>query len=282
MIFKFKLFLEFEDFKEKSFYVETFFLILDSIALDEIYSSEENLYKFYLISAIAEAVIFCRVSPSQKSDVVRIIKDNDIKAVTLAIGDGGNDVSMIMKAHIGIGVYGAEGMRAVQASDFAIGEFRFLRRLLILHGRTNLIRISEMILYFFYKNFVMTIVHFFFAFMDNSSGQTIIDDWFISSFNMIFTALPLIARAILDRDLRKEDGIFVNMLLPFLYKESRDFPVYNISAFIFTLIRGMIMGLILFATTIYSLGWGNIIDSNGNLADLWLISVSMFTSLVFV
>ena len=98
---------------------------------------------------------------------------------------------MIMEAHLGIGIYGEEGMRAVQASDFAIGEFKFLRRLLFFHGRSNNNRISKMIIYFFYKNFVFTIIQFIYAFFCMGSGQTIIDDWFITCYNLVFTALPL-------------------------------------------------------------------------------------------
>jgi P-type E1-E2 ATPase len=88
---------------------------------------------------------------------VRAVKEDDTKSVTLAIGDGANDVSMIMEAHIGIGLYGNEGMNAVQASDYALGEFRFLRKLILFHGRWSYLRNSELILYFFYKNIVFTL-----------------------------------------------------------------------------------------------------------------------------
>ena len=81
---------------------------------------------------------------------------------------------MIMEANIGIGIYGEEGMSAVQASDFSIGEFKLLKRLLFIHGR-NLYRISKMILYFFYKNFVFTLNQFYFSFI-LASGQTFVDD----------------------------------------------------------------------------------------------------------
>lgn len=68
---------------------------------------------FLRIAKTCEAVICCRVSPGQKADVVRLIKQDDDEIITLAIGDGANDVSMIREAHIGIGLYGNEGMRAV-------------------------------------------------------------------------------------------------------------------------------------------------------------------------
>lgn len=89
-------------------------------------------------------------------------------------------------------------MRAVMASDFALPEFKCLWRLLLVHGRWSYLRISEMILYFFYKNILLTIPQFFFGFYNGFSGQTIFDDWFISFYNMAFTALPLIVRAIID------------------------------------------------------------------------------------
>ena len=150
----------------------------------------------------AVAVICCRVSPLQKSQVVKLMKNYDKTKITLAIGDGGNDVSMIMEAHIGIGIYGEEGLRAAQSSDYAIGEFQVLRRLLFFHGYLNLMRNSIMVIYFFYKNFVFTIIHFFYGFINDFSGQTIIEDWFISLFNLIFTSIPLAARGILDISLK--------------------------------------------------------------------------------
>ena len=110
-------------------------------------------------------MICCRVSPSQKSQVIKKMKGFDSNAITLAIGDGGNDVSMIMEANIGIGIHGEEGMSAVQASDFSIGEFQLLKRLLFIHGRVNLYRISKMILYFFFKNFVFRLLIFLIIFI---------------------------------------------------------------------------------------------------------------------
>lgn len=95
---------------------------------------------------------------------------DDPEAITLAIGDGANDVSMIMEAHIGIGLYGNEGMRAVQSGDFALGEFQYLWRLILVHGRMCYLRNAELILYFFYKNLVFTIPQFMFAFICAFSG----------------------------------------------------------------------------------------------------------------
>ena len=107
---------------------------------------------------------------------------------------------MIKTAHIGIGLYGEEGMGAVQASDYALPEFRMLWRLLLVHGRWNYIRISEMILYFFYKNMLFTLPQFIAAFFNGFSGQTIFDDIYITLYNLMFTAIPLLIRAVLEQD----------------------------------------------------------------------------------
>jgi P-type E1-E2 ATPase len=109
------------------------------------------------------------VTPGQKRDIVKTMKDS-FGTITLAVGDGANDVSMILEAHVGVGIYGEEGMQAVQASDFAVGEFQYLQRLLLIHGRWNYIRQSEMIQYFFYKNLVFTVPQFFFTFLCAFSG----------------------------------------------------------------------------------------------------------------
>lgn len=127
---------------------------------------------------MCQTVVCCRVTPKQKASVVRLVKKK-LKKITLAIGDGANDVNMIQEADIGVGLYGNEGMRAVQSADYAIGQFRCLWKLLLFHGRLCYIRIAECILYFFYKNMVLTIPQFYFAFYCQFSGQSIFDDWYL-------------------------------------------------------------------------------------------------------
>jgi phospholipid-transporting ATPase len=137
--------------------------------------------------------------PLQKAEVVLLVREY-LGKITLSIGDGANDVPMIKTAHIGIGLYGEEGMSAVQASDYALPEFRMLWRLLLVHGRWNYMRISEMILYFFYKNMLFTIPQFVAAFFNGFSGQTVFDDIYITLYNLMFTSIPLLCRAVLEQD----------------------------------------------------------------------------------
>lgn len=104
---------------------------------------------------------------------------------------------MIKAANIGIGLFGEEGMGAVQASDYGMPEFRMLRRLILVHGRWNYIRISDMILYFFYKNIIFTIPRLIYGFYSGFSTQRVFDDVYVALYNAVFTALPLVVRAVL-------------------------------------------------------------------------------------
>ena len=236
---------------------------------------------FMSIAKDAASVICCRVSPSQKSKVVLMMKRFYPSAVTLAIGDGGNDVPMIMEAHIGVGIYGEEGMRAVQSSDYAIGEFQFLRSLLLYHGRTNYIRNAECVMYFFYKNFCFTLLQFIFGFYCNFTGQTIIDDWFISCYNLLFTSLPLGARALLDHDIKPSDGVVADRMLPFLYAENRDNPIFTIPKFFLHLLKGAIHCAINFFFIVNLYQYDSVND-HGKMGGLWFISVNLFTSILIV
>ena len=257
-----------------------FGILVDEKALLTINEDTEIQKIFLDIAKDAVAVICCRVSPLQKSQVVKMMKNYYPNAKTLAIGDGGNDVSMIMEAHIGVGIYGEEGMRAVQSSDYAIGEFKILHSLLLFHGRTNYVRNAECVLYFFYKNFVFTILQFFFGFYCNFTGQTIIDDWFITLFNLLFTSLPLGVRALLDHDVKPDDSEIVYLMLPFLYLENRKNPVFTIKNFIIYLIKGSVHSLINFFWVIYYLDES--INKNGNMGGLWLCSVNLFSNILLI
>jgi magnesium-transporting ATPase (P-type) len=126
--------------------------------------------KFLEIATQCKAVICCRVTPLQKAMVVALMKRYK-NAVTLAIGDGANDVSMIKEAHIGVGISGQEGMQAVLASDYSIAQFKYLERLLLVHGRWSYYRMCKFLRYFFYKNFAFTLCHYWYAFFCGFSAQ---------------------------------------------------------------------------------------------------------------
>lgn len=149
--------------------LEGFALVINGHSLTHALDGKLEM-TFLEIGCACKAVICCRVTPLQKALVVDLVKRNK-KAVTLAVGDGANDVSMIKMAHIGVGISGQEGMQAVLASDYSIAQFRYLERLLLVHGRWSYFRMSKFLRYFFYKNFAFTLVHFWYAFYCAYSAQ---------------------------------------------------------------------------------------------------------------
>lgn len=140
---------------------------------------------------------------------------NDV--VTLAIGDGANDIAMIQRAHVGVGISGVEGLQAACASDYSIAQFKYLRKLLLVHGAWNYSRMCKLILYSFYKNICLYVIELWFAIYSGEieistfacfntlldilgwSGQILFERWTIGLYNVFFTALPPFAIGIFDK-----------------------------------------------------------------------------------
>ncbi|KAG0948966.1 hypothetical protein G6F57_004649 [Rhizopus arrhizus] len=163
------------------------------------YALEKDVEKtLFEIATQCKAVICCRVSPLQKALVVKLVKRFS-KSILLAIGDGANDVSMIQAAHVGVGISGVEGLQAARSADFAISQFRFLKKLLLVHGAWAYQRLSKMIFFYFYKNVAMYLTQFWYAIFNGFSGQTLYESWTMSCFNVIFTILPPMAIGIFDQ-----------------------------------------------------------------------------------
>ena len=258
--------------------IEPFSIIIEAPILNGIFKDEEMTRNFLKIAYYSNTVICCRVSPSQKSQIIQKMKNFDKNTITLAVGDGSNDVSMIMEADIGIGIHGEEGMSAVQASDFAIGEFQLLKRLLFAHGRTNLYRISKMIIYFFYKNFVFSISQFYYASRCLASGQTIIDDWYITCYNLVFTAFPLCVRAVTDSDIDLNDENKSPKNLALLYKENRDkYNLFTFKRLIWNFIKGMMISFIFYVS-----GFDNEILIHGYNKNMSYVSLRIYLSIIIV
>ena len=131
-------------------------LIVDTYALAAIlkYELEDLMVK---LCQLCVSIVCARVSPRQKAKVVEMVKKADPTVQTLSIGDGANDVPMLQAAHVGVGIFGLEGQQAVNNSDFAIGQFRFLSNLLLVHGRFNYRRIAKVVCYVYYKNAVLVL-----------------------------------------------------------------------------------------------------------------------------
>ena len=176
-------------------------LIIDEKAMDIMLVDAAMRTKLLTVCNGAKTVIACRARKTQKRAMVELIKNQKkFDGVTLAIGDGANDVPMICAAHIGVGIIGKEGRQAVNAADYAIGKFRLLERLVLIHGRYNYYRISKVIPYMFFKNVLQTLVNFYWTFGAAFSGQKIFPEVGTSIFNMVLTAVPIVILATFDRD----------------------------------------------------------------------------------
>ena len=117
----------------------------------------------------------------------------------LSIGDGANDVAMIQTADVGIGIMGKEGRQATNSSDYAVSQFRFLVPLLLVHGNLAYYRLSRLIKYSFYKNITFAFIMFYYQFYNGFSGQALVDSITAGMFNVVFSSMPILLFAVLDR-----------------------------------------------------------------------------------
>ncbi|XP_061877847.1 phospholipid-transporting ATPase IB isoform X3 [Entelurus aequoreus] len=215
-------------------------LIMDGQTLKYALSFELR-HAFLDLALSCKAVICCRVSPLQKSEIVDMVK-KQVKAITLAIGDGANDVGMIQTAHVGVGISGNEGMQATNSSDYSIAQFCYLEKLLLVHGAWSYNRVTKCILYCFYKNVVLYIIELWFAFVNGFSGQILFERWCIGLYNVMFTALPPFTLGIFDRPCSQQ-----NMLrFPQLYRITQNAEGFNSRVFWGHCINALIHSIILF------------------------------------
>ena len=200
-------------------------------------------------------------------------------------------------------------MGAVQASDYALPEFRMLWRLLLVHGRWNYIRISEMILYFFYKNMLFTVPQLILAFYCAYSGQTLFDDLYITFYNLLFTSLPLVIRAVLEQDVnyvykrpetkpndstltsivQKADPLYRQQkylpaqfgvskyfyrLFPKIYFIGQENCIFNYTNYFLWMVEGIIESVMMSLFCIYVIGEVSVNEAGYN-SDLWLVGLTM-------
>ncbi|KAG0447676.1 hypothetical protein HPP92_028203 [Vanilla planifolia] len=223
--------------------------------------------KLFQVATTCHVVLCCRVAPLQKAGIVALIKKRT-DDMTLAIGDGANDVSMIQMADVGIGISGKEGRQAVMASDFAMGQFRFLVTLLLVHGHWNYQRMAYMILYNFYRNSVFVFVLLWYVLYTAFSLTSAVTEWSSALYSVIYTALPTIVVGILDKDLSRRTLI----KYPQLYGAGQREEGYNLKLFILTMLDSVWQSLVIFFvpclayrhSTVDGSSIGDLLDSCGS------------------
>lgn len=163
--------------------------------------------------AAAPAVVCCRCSPEQKAAVVRLIERHTGK-VAAAVGDGGNDVSMIQAASVGIGIVGKEGMQASLASDFSMTKFSHIARLLLVHGRNSYKRSASLSQFVIHRGLIITTMQAVFSAVFYFSSVSLYPGALMVGYATLFTQLPVFS-LVLDRDVQGKTA----MMYPELYKE---------------------------------------------------------------
>lgn len=176
-------------------------VVVDGQTLSKITDSETLDVLFHELAVLADSVICCRASPSQKAQLVKSIRKRVKKSITLAIGDGANDIAMIQEAHVGIGITGKEGLQAARTSDYSIAQFRFLTKLLLVHGRWNYIRTCKYTVGTFWKELLFYLTQALFQRSVGYTGTSLYESWSLSMFNTLFTSLPVIFMGVFEKDL---------------------------------------------------------------------------------
>ncbi|XMA15695.1 hypothetical protein WAI453_008486 [Rhynchosporium graminicola] len=176
-------------------------IVVDGQTLSEIDNNETMALLFFDLVVLVDSVICCRASPSQKASLVKRVRTKVTKSLTLAIGDGANDIAMILDAHVGIGISGKEGLQAARIADYSIAQFRFLQRLLLVHGRWNYVRTAKYILATFWKELLFYMLQAFYQKWAGYTGTSLFESTSLTVFNTLFTSLPVIFLGIFEQDL---------------------------------------------------------------------------------
>ncbi|KAL1507386.1 hypothetical protein AB1Y20_008228 [Prymnesium parvum] len=224
-------------------------LVIDGDAIETVMMDKECKKEMLLFTQLCYSVVGCRCAPSQKAQLVELVRFNVKGATTLAIGDGANDVAMIQAAHCGVGISGQEGLQAANSADFSIAQFRFLVEMLLVHGRNNYRRMSTMVLYIFYKNMVLTLATFFYAVYSAWSAQKFYLEMTSTFFNVIWTFVPIIVTTIFDKDVDDE----TSRALPQMYHLGIRAAYYNPRVMLRWFIEAVVEALIILLVLVYSL-----------------------------
>ncbi|KAM4051287.1 phospholipid-transporting ATPase 11C-like isoform 3-T3 [Anomaloglossus baeobatrachus] len=255
-------------------------LIIDGSTLSLILNSNcsSSHYKniFLQICQKCTAVLCCRMAPLQKAQIVKMVKNTKGNPITLSVGDGANDVSMILEAHVGIGIKGKEGRQAARNSDYAVPKFKHLKKLLLAHGHLYYVRIAHLVQYFFYKNLCFILPQFLYQFFCGFSQQPLYDAAYLTMYNICFTSLPILAYSLLEQHI----GVEALIANPKLYMRISDNAMLQWLPFLYWTALGAFEGLVFFFG-VYFLFQNPSLEGNGQVFGNWSFGTIVFTTLVF-
>ncbi|KAH9460825.1 hypothetical protein MJO29_009800 [Puccinia striiformis f. sp. tritici] len=246
-------------------------LVIDGASLNHALEEPFTREALLELATRCAAVVCCRTSPKQKSEIVRLVKEG-IGAQTLAIGDGANDVSMIQTADIGVGVSGEEGMQAVNSSDYAIAKFRFLTKLLFVHGHWSYDRNARMIGNFFYKEIIGIVALWLFQFWCAYSTTVLYEYTYLLFYNVFWTLLPVIGIGVFDQDVAEK----VLIAVPELYSIGREGHLFGLRRFVMYMLQGIYQGSVCFFLITFAY------DSTSARNDGFDVSMNEFSTVVII
>lgn len=168
--------------------------------------------EFMELACQCSAVVCCRCSPTQKAEVVKLIQNRTGKR-TLAIGDGGNDVSMIQTADVGVGISGKEGQQASLAADFSITQFSHIYRLILLQGRYSYKRSATLSQFIIHRGLIISTMQAIFSSVFNFASVSLYPGFLMIGYTTIYTMFPVFS-IVLDKDVSPR----LVMIYPELYK----------------------------------------------------------------
>ncbi|KAI8982002.1 phospholipid-translocating P-type ATPase [Mycotypha africana] len=171
--------------------------------------------EFIEIVTLLPVVVCCRCSPTQKAEITRLIKEYTKRRV-LCIGDGGNDVSMIQAADVGVGIVGKEGKQASLAADFSITQFSHLTKLLLWHGRNSYKRSAKLSQFVIHRGLIISVMQAVFSALFYFAPIALYQGMLIVGYATIYTNAPVFS-LVLDQDVSQE----IAMMYPELYKDLR-------------------------------------------------------------
>lgn len=233
--------------------------------------------KFLELAEKCNVVLACRVSPQQKADIVKMIRDAHPTVRTLSIGDGANDVNMITAAHVGIGLAGLEGKQAVRASDYSIAQFSYLKKLILVHGRECYRRNANLICYNFYKNILLILPLFFVGTLSVFSAQVFYNTWILMWFNFLFSAVPISFYSIFDREFEKD----VLLSDPKYYRIGLYGQLFSTSKFWIWMLEGAVQSAFVLYGTFFTIGRVSGL-STGQISSISVMSVLVFEIVVIM
>ncbi len=252
-------------------------IVVDGQTLSTIEADIPLKVLFVDLAIITNSVICCRASPSQKAGLVRTVRHKVKKSVTLAIGDGANDIAMIQEAHVGIGITGKEGLQASRTSDYSIAQFRFLTKLLLVHGRWNYIRTCKYTVGTFWKEMTFYLTQAMFQRYAGYTGTSLYESWSLSMFNTLFTSLPVIFLGVFEKDLAASTLLAV----PELYIKGQDSQGFNFRIYAWWMFLAAADSIIIFHL-MYTLFARGGIDAENMNNDLFPMGDLCFTAVVIL